>query len=148
MSTQESTQDLQQLVDVFWETIPPIWREIRAHLHAIASEEFDVSVEQFHVLRHVRQGSSSVSQLAREKRISRSAISQVVDTLVKRGLIQRRVNPADRRHVFLELTEAGNAVLDSILLKTRQWTMKLFSPLNPDEVQQITHSLERLKKLL
>ncbi len=148
MNIDKPDPPLQRLVDVFWETIPPLWREVHAKLHSIASEEFDVSVEQFHVLRHIRQGSASVSQLAEQKRISRAAISQTVDTLVRRGLIRRQINPDDRRQIPLELTEAGNALLDAISLKTRQWMMELFSPLDPYEVNQIAHALERLRKLL
>lgn len=148
MNPHESPSALQRLVEVFWETVPPLWREIHAHLHSIASEEFDVTVEQFHILRHIRQGSTSVSELAKQKRISRPAVSQIVETLVQRGLIQRKVNPQDRRQVFLELTEGGNALLDAISLKTRRWTLELFSPLSPEEVQQLSQALERLKKLL
>lgn len=148
MNPSESTLALQRLVEVFWETVPPLWREIHAQLHTIASEEFAVTVEQFHILRHIRQGSASVSELAKQKRISRPAASQIVETLVQRGLIRRQVNPQDRRQVFLVLTDSGNALLDAISQKTRHWTLELFSPLNSEEVSQITQALERLKKLL
>ncbi|MCX8061970.1 MAG: MarR family transcriptional regulator [Anaerolineales bacterium] len=148
MTPNESASALQNLVEVFWETVPPLWREIHAHLHAVAAEEYDVTVEQFHILRHIRQGSASVSELAKQKRISRPAVSQIVETLVQRGLIQRKVNPQDRRQIVLELTESGNALLDAISQRTRHWTMQLFAPLTSEEMQQITHSLERLKKLL
>lgn len=148
MNSNETTEALQRLVEVFLETVPSLWREIHSHIHTIASEEFDVTVEQFHILRHIRQGSASVSELAKQKRISRPAVSQGVETLVKRGLIRRKVNPQDRRQVLLELTENGNALLDAISIKTRRWSLELFSPLNPEEMEQITQSLERLKKLL
>lgn len=148
MNPTESPPALQHLVEVFWETVPPLWREIHAQLHAVAANEYDVTVEQFHILRQIRQGSTSVSHLAKEKRISRPAVSQIVETLVQRGLIQRQVNPADRRQIVLELTDSGNALLDAISQKTRRWTLQLFAPLTPQEVQQITQALERLKKLL
>ncbi|GAB4471402.1 MAG: hypothetical protein Kow0088_05090 [Anaerolineales bacterium] len=148
MNPHETTPALERLVEIFWETVPPLWREIHAQIHQIASEEFDVTVEQFHILRHIRLGRASVSELAKQKRISRPAVSQIVDTLVQRGLVRRKVNPQDRRQVFLELTESGDALLDAISLKTRLWTMRLFAPLNPTEVYQIIQSLERLKKLL
>ncbi|PWH17543.1 MAG: hypothetical protein DDG59_07975 [Anaerolineae bacterium] len=148
MNADENTSALERLVEIFWETVPPLWREIHAQIHQIASEEFEVTVEQFHILRHIRQGRASVSELAKQKRISRPAVSQIVDTLVQRGLVRRKVNPQDRRQVFLELTESGDALLDAISLRTRRWTLRLFAPLDPAEVNQIIHALERLKKLL
>jgi len=148
MTSSEINSARQKLVDVFWETVPPLWREVHAHLHAIASEEFDVTVEQFHILRHIRQGGTSVSELAKKKRISRPSVSQIVDTLVRRGLVQRTVNAHDRRQILLELTEAGNALLDAICLKTRGWMLELFAPLDSDELETILQAFERLKKLL
>ncbi len=71
-------------------------------------------MEQFHILRHIRRGLGSVSELAEVKQISRSAISQAVDLLVERGLICRLQNAQDRRNIPLELTEAGNSLLDTI----------------------------------
>lgn len=148
MIENESRSTRQQLVEVIWETVPPLWREIHAHLHAIASEEFEVTVEQFHILRHIREGGTSVSELAKKKRISRPAVSQIVDALVKRGFVRRTVNAQDRRQILLELTDAGNTLLDAISLKTRCWMLELFSPLTPDELETIIRALDRLKRLL
>ena len=75
-----------QAVDRFWETLPPLWNFIRSHIRATATSNFDITVEQFHVLRYVRRGVTSMSDLAVAKNISRPAISQAVDVLVKNGL--------------------------------------------------------------
>ena len=72
----------QQVLDRFWETVPSIWNQVRNNLRCIAAESFEISVEQFHILRHVRRGICSVSELATAKNISRPAVSQAVDLLV------------------------------------------------------------------
>ena len=64
-----------QAIDRFWETIPPLWGMIRTHIRGEATKNFDISVEQFHILRHVRRGTGSISELATAKNISRPAIS-------------------------------------------------------------------------
>lgn len=143
-----SSEKLRQVVDVFWETFPPFWRMIQAHIREVAVEQFSITVEQFHILRHIRRGRDSVSALAEAKDISRPAISQSVDLLVTRGLIVRTIDPQDRRHVQLDLTAEGNALMDTIFGDTRQWMMETFAPLSANEIQALTRSMESLKKIL
>ncbi|MBE3037414.1 MAG: MarR family winged helix-turn-helix transcriptional regulator [Chloroflexi bacterium] len=143
-----SSEKLRQAVDVFWETFPPLWRMIHVHIREVAVEQFNITVEQFHILRHIRRGRDSVSALAEAKDISRPAISQSVDLLVTRGLIVRSIDPQDRRHVKLDLTADGNALMDAIFGDTRQWMMKTLEPLSADEIQALTCSMESLKKIL
>ena len=59
-----TTERLRQAVEAFWEHIPPLWQRIRAHIRQAAAEQFDLSVEQFHILRHIRRGQDTVSELA------------------------------------------------------------------------------------
>ena len=143
-----STDKLRQVVDGYWETFPPLWRMIQIHIRKVAVERYDITVEQFHILRHIRRGLDSVSALAEAKNISRPAISQSVDLLVTRGLIVRSIDPQDRRHVKLDLTAEGNALMDAIFDDTRRWMMKKFAPLSGDEIQALTYSMESLKKIL
>ncbi len=119
MSTSENLRD--RAIDRFWETVPPLWNSIRSHIRATATANFDITVEQFHVLRYVRRGTDSVSELATAKNISRPAISQAVEILVKKGLLTRVPSKEDRRCVELVLTEAGNHLLDTVFKETRGW---------------------------
>ncbi len=143
-----SSEKLSQAVDGFWEAFPPLWRMIHAHIRELAVAQYNITVEQFHILRHIRRGRDSVSALAEAKDISRPAISQAVDLLVTRGLILRTIDPQDRRHVKLDLTADGNALMDAIFGDTRQWMMEMFAPLSADEIQALTCSMESLKKIL
>jgi DNA-binding MarR family transcriptional regulator len=143
-----STENLRQAVDAFWETWPPLWRMIQAHIRTVAVEQFNISVEQFHILRHIRKGRNSVSALAEARDISRPAISQSVDLLVTRGLIARTTDVQDRRHIKLDLTADGNALMDAIFGNTRLWMMELFAPMSVDEIQALTSSMDSLKKIL
>ncbi|MBB6183134.1 MarR family winged helix-turn-helix transcriptional regulator [Oleiagrimonas soli] len=49
----------------------------------------------------------ALTQLVRELRVSRQAASQLVDTLVSRGYLQRTTDPDDRRKLTVTLTERG-----------------------------------------
>jgi DNA-binding MarR family transcriptional regulator len=146
MSSSERLRD--QAIDRFWETVPPLWTMVRSHIRATATANFDITVEQFHVLRYVRRGPGSMSQLATAKNISRPAISQAVEVLVKKGLLTRVQSTQDRRYVELALTEAGNNLLDTVFKETRKWMKERMHTLTADELQTIAEAMEILKKML
>jgi DNA-binding MarR family transcriptional regulator len=146
MTTSERLQN--QAIDRFWETVPPLWGTIRTHIRAAATGNFDISVEQFHILRHVRRGTGSISELATAKNISRPAISQGVEILVKKGLLTRVQSTQDRRFVELTLTEAGNELLDKVFQETRAWMKERMKVLSSEELETVAKAMEALKKML
>jgi DNA-binding MarR family transcriptional regulator len=50
-----------------------------------------------------------LGQLIREMRISKQAAGQLVDTLVNRGYLERKIDSEDRRKLTVTLTERGRA---------------------------------------
>ena len=138
----------EQTIDRFWETIPPVWNFVRTHIRGTATAKFDITVEQFHVLRYVRRGPNSMSELATAKNISRPAISQAVDVLVKKGLLTRVQNTKDRRYVTLALSNEGNALLDTVFKETRAWMKGHVSKLTNEELESIAKAMQAFKKIL
>jgi DNA-binding MarR family transcriptional regulator len=136
---------LQQTIDRFWESFPPTWNRIRTNVRGIAVEKFGITVDQFHILRNIRRGYGSVSELAEAKGISRPAISQAVDLLVGKGLVTRRQNVEDRRFVQLELTDEGSELLSAIFRENRIWMEQKLSNLTPEQMAQIIAALDVLK---
>jgi DNA-binding MarR family transcriptional regulator len=146
MLVTESTAEqlIPAAIEAFWSTIPPVWNRVKGNVRAIAVENFDISVEQFHILRHIRKGLSSVSELAEVKQISRSAVSQAVDILVERGLICRLQNALDRRNIPLELTESGNTLLNTIGEKNRAWMKSQMNSLTVQDLHTLISAMEIL----
>jgi MarR family transcriptional regulator, organic hydroperoxide resistance regulator len=141
-----SEEILPQAIQRFWETFPSVWDTMRSNVRSIAVDHYGITVEQFHILRHIRKGCCSVSELATVKQISRPAISQSVEILVEMGLINRQHNTEDRRFVQLELTPNGNEMLNSIFEENRIWMVKKMEALRPEEINCILQSMEYLKK--
>lgn len=136
---------LQGMIDRFWESVPPVWNRIRTNVRGIAAEKFGITIEQFHILRHIHKGYGSVSELAEAKGISRPAISQAVDLLVGKGLVARRVKAEDRRYVQLELTADGEELLSAIFHENRAWMAKKLSILTPEQMARVIDGLDVLK---
>jgi DNA-binding MarR family transcriptional regulator len=135
-------------IDRFWEIVPPLWTFVRSHIRATATTRFDITVEQFHVLRHVRGGMGSVSELAAAKNISRPAISQAVDILVNKGLLTRVQSAQDRRYVELALTDEGNHLLDTVFKETRAWMKERMRVLSAEELELMAKAMEVMKKII
>jgi DNA-binding MarR family transcriptional regulator len=135
-------------IDRFWETVPPLWNYVRSHIRATATTQFDITVEQFHILRHIRRGSGSMSELATAKNISRPAISQAVDILVNKGLVTRVQSTQDRRYVELALTDDGNHLLDTVFKETRKWMKERMHALTAQELETIAEAMAIMKKII
>lgn len=138
----------EQAIDRFWETVPPLWNMVRSHIRSAATANFDITVEQFHILRFVRRGTESLSELAAAKNISRPAMSQAVEVLVKKGLLTRVQSTQDRRYVELALTREGNHLLDTVFQDTRAWMKLRMHDLTSDELETIAKAMEVMKKML
>jgi DNA-binding MarR family transcriptional regulator len=146
MSTSERLRN--QAIDRFWETVPPLWNFVRSHIRATVTGNFDITVEQFHVLRFVHRGTHSMSELATAKNISRPAISQAVEVLVKKELLTRVQSTQDRRYVELSLTDSGKALLDAVFKETRHWMKERMSGLNAEELETISRAMDVMKKMM
>ena len=146
MASSDKLRD--RAVDRFWETVPPLWNTVRSHIRTVATANFDITVEQFHILRFVRRGTASMSELATAKNISRPAMSQAVEILVKKGLLTRVQSTQDRRYVDLALTEAGNQLLDTVFQETRVWMKERMHGLTVAELESIGRAMEAMKKML
>ncbi|HOJ00408.1 MAG TPA: MarR family transcriptional regulator [Anaerolineaceae bacterium] len=137
---------LQKTVESFWDTIPPVWGRVRENARGNAIQDFNLTLIQFHILRHIWHGIRSVRELAEKQQISRPAISQVVEVLVLRGLVVRKQDTRDRRCVQLELTATATKLLEAVFSKNRRWMAEKMVSLEQSELETIMAAMEILKK--
>jgi len=141
-----TTEDnLKQTIDQFWETVPMVWNLLRSHLRTIAAEQFGISVGQFHIMRYIRKGLTSVKDIADARQISRPAVSQEADLLVEKGLITRCQEAEDRRFVHLALTLEGEELLNQVFQQNRDWMMEKMASISAEDLGLITEGLALLK---
>ena len=133
-------------IDKFWESVPPAWRQTRNHIRHIAVEKFQMTEEQFQILRRIRRGIASVSTLAEASQTSRSAVSKAVDALVRRGMVTRSQDPDDRRNIPLALTDEGQRVMNAIFTEAEAWLSTRFERLSSEELETLLRGMEILRK--
>jgi len=142
-----SDEALQQAIDRLWEVIPPVWHRMRANVRGIASERFQISVQQFRLLRHIGRGIRSASELATLTQMSRPAVSQGVEALVEKGLVTRRQCAHDRRCNLLEVTPKGRETLDAIFAENRRWMAERLAPLSRQDLAHVLTAMQALKSV-
>lgn len=77
-----------------------------------------------------RASPSTVRQLAEQAWVDRAEVSRAAAALERRGLVERRDNPLDRRSALFSCTAAGRALVDRVRPLRRQFHTSLTGQLS------------------
>lgn len=77
-------------------------------------------------------------------RIPASSMVSVIDHLERRGLVERRVNPLDRRSRTLHVTALGRKVLDKATTMAAELESRICQGLTEDEREELIGRLQRV----
>lgn len=105
----------------------------------VSMSEYDVLYTLAKAGEPVRMGELGCSVL-----LSQPGLSRLVDRLVRRGLVERCPDPADRRSVLVRLSETGRAVQKQVGRRHARQVAEAMAVLNPDELRQLTSLTESL----
>lgn len=90
----------------------------------------------------------SPGRLIAETGVTSGTMTNRLDRLVERGLIEREPDPKDRRSVAARLTDAGRVAVDDALAELVTAERELLSDLTDDERQSLADLLRRLALVL
>ncbi len=108
-----------------------------------------VTMAQCHALLEIEElGEATTIQLAKNLLLDKSTLSRTVDNLVKRGLVERKQNPTDRRYTTLILTEEGIKICKEINQANDNTYRNILSELPQKEVEKVMKNFEQLVKVL
>ena len=96
------------------------------------------------LVKTVEAGQITQNHLGRLAAMDPATIQGVVRRLTERGLLRRAADPADRRTVVLEATEAGLALARSAVASARGITEATLAPLDPDQRRQFLLLLRKM----
>ena len=133
--------------------IPALLRAARgAYGHAVRSRLADGDFDDLpangpYVLGGIANHGGTAAGLIRELGISKQAASQLVDALVIRGYLERRVDEADRRRLTLELTERGRAAAAAVRAGVVSIDEELAARLTEQELAGLRRGLVALTEI-
>ena len=103
-----------------------------------------ITFNQYQALIAIRElGECSVNELATKLRLAQSTTSQLVDRLVKSGMVTRETYPGDRRRMVVKLGKSGNDMMESrrqALLRTYE---RILSVLDEEEQSMLEDAFEK-----
>ena len=103
--------------------------------------ELELTLPQAQALRILRRGPLVTGHLAEELGISAPAITQLTDRLARKGLIERRNCPDDRRCVLVALTARGTGLVDAFRERRREIFEGALTKLSEVEQEQVVKAL-------
>ena len=144
-ATPTSTSASPSLADELIETIAPLlaqqrqkWAE-RCHAHGLSLVGFQaVALLEMH-------GPMPMSRLADELGVALPNATGIVGRLAERGIVARGTDPADRRVVRIDLTDAGRHLINDMEAARRDRLRRLVGVLNDDQQRRLLRSVRDLQ---
>jgi DNA-binding MarR family transcriptional regulator len=97
-----------------------------------ALAEADISATQYRILHYLHLGHTIQSDLAFQLAVSKQSVTRIVDSLVDRQYLTRRVDPIDRRRVIHAITAKGDRALARTNQILEKYLMLILQDLDDD----------------
>jgi DNA-binding MarR family transcriptional regulator len=110
-------------------------------------EPEDITPQQYNILRILRGTKEPLSTLQiRERMLDKmSDTSRIVERLQKKGLVEKKVCPADKRLVDVVISKKGLSLLDKLDRKNVELD-SLLKGLSPEEAKTLNNLLDKMRE--
>ena len=117
----------------------------RAVLDAGPWLELNMSTPQLKALLLISEEDAiRMRELARKLGGSFSNATVLVDRLVERGLVERMMEPQDRRVVLVRATDDGRLLIEQLVTSWRSLSVPLLESLSPEDLETVRRALDIL----
>ncbi len=138
MSMAHSDDSLLKLLTVLTRSVErDLNRELRATL------DDGLRPAHYAVFRYLAPGGSRIGDLADAAGMTQQSMGELVTHLERRGLVERRVDPADRRARLVAVTESGRDALKTARDHITAIEHRLADHLGRDHLSALRHLLAR-----
>lgn len=116
-----------------------------AHATRQTDQQFGLTPVHWYVLSLLHRGAiETMGDVAAKLCVSKGAATQILDTLVAQKLVQRTLDPHDRRVVRLQLTTQSQLMTDRFQQYMTETVADLFAVLSDAEVAQLSQLIEKV----
>jgi len=136
-----------QWIDRYVDAYLLVTRRINAQIREQLGE--DLTSDQFQVVRVINGTEQCTSShLAEMLAVGKSSITAIVNRLVDAGIINRTRDEADRRLVYLTLTDYGNSILESAQEQVREIVSPYLQHFEEEDIERFISMFEELGQLM
>jgi DNA-binding MarR family transcriptional regulator len=134
------------LADELLRVIPSMGRVMDRYIRELGEEE--TTIMQVRALFFIMENAVTASGLAKKRRVSLQAASNLVQGLVERGWVVRRIDPNDRRQFLLEVTPEGLKRAQTAREQMTAYLAGFLDELSAEEIATAQVFLPSLHRLL
>lgn len=104
-----------------------------------------LSLGQMTVLMHLHfRGPTEVTHFCDMMQVTPAGASQMIERMVKQGMVERIESPTDRRVRLVNLTNQGRDIVLESITARQEWISQLIESLSTEERDQISAALTTL----
>ena len=81
-----------------------------------------------------RHGPMTPGDLAAHEQVRKPTVTRILAALVEEGLIERTIDPLDRRVAWVQLTPAGRTLLRTVRRRSDRYLARRLGPLDPGDL--------------
>ncbi len=107
---------------------------------------YNLTVEQYAVLQRIHEGFDTSSKILSAWGGSKPSLANKLSELEKKGLIERNVDPKDKRIWIFSLKNKGLKLFKAIQPIHEEIVSKLYQNLSVQEIKELTRILEKINK--
>ena len=113
---------------------------------AIINQEFkDITNNDMHVIEAIGIGApKNMSSIAKELSVTVGTLTIAMNILVKKGYVVRRRGDADRRVVYISLSDRGRSAYEHHARFHREMIQSVMEELEPGELETLIRALTKL----
>ena len=130
------------------ELIPRLGRNFLRRRPTVLAHD-KITVPQMFILELlVQKKSSNMGDLAEDLSISTSAVTGLINRMLKAGLVERMREHKDRRIVKVKMTKKGSTIIKRLIGQRRQAIMEIFSKISRQDRERYIDILEKICRIL
>lgn len=90
----------------------------------------------------------TISEISQKTSLAKNTVSVVVDGMVNKGILERNINPDNRRQTIISLTDYAKSLKEKYEIVSQQMNTLFYQGFSEEEQQQFEQYLERILETL
>ena len=123
-------------------------RALGEHLNPLLAHSYGLELRTYLILSGIARGIAYPSDLAARLNLPRDTTSRALQTLLKKGLITKHIDPDDSRRIQQSVTPAGDALLAEVRATLESILEPLLHELEPGALEHFFTTTETLRAQL
>jgi MarR family transcriptional regulator, organic hydroperoxide resistance regulator len=89
-----------------------------------------------------KNGNLTMNGLSRQMGLAKSTMTRIVNTMVRRGWLERRRDQEDQRWVSVRLTAEGRKMSETVTHSSREYVRRILKNLPQEKIPELVESLK------